>query len=108
MLSFSILLLLTKQAREFFVPEISKAGSALYLDHLIQQKVTEYNRKVVKVTTIDRFLKEEDLDHIDITKIDVEGAELSLLNGAHISLKEKRIDKLLIEVHKTINTSKKT
>jgi hypothetical protein len=36
-------------------------------------------------------------------KIDVEGAELSVLRGANDALRNCRVDRLVIEIHKTVN-----
>lgn len=51
---------------------------------------------------LDSFAKEKNISFIDFLKIDVEGAEYKVLNGAGELLKEKRIKYLLFEVNKNI------
>jgi FkbM family methyltransferase len=91
---------------EFFIPKGSAAGSTFYLEHLSLQKVEEFNKMVVKAITLDKLMEMENLSHVNIVKIDVEGAELLVLRGGQNALKSKRIDKLIVEIHKTINTPK--
>lgn len=52
----------------------------------------------VAVTTLDSFTAEMNIDNINILKIDVQGAELSVLKGAENLLKNKKIDALFVEV----------
>jgi hypothetical protein len=68
--------------------------------------VEEFNKMVVKAITLDKLMEMENLSHVNIVKIDVEGAELLVLRGGQNALKSKRIDKLIVEIHKTINTPK--
>jgi FkbM family methyltransferase len=51
----------------------------------------------IKTYPIDAILNDLMISHVDIAKIDVEGAELLALKGAEKSL--NKIDRLLIEVH---------
>jgi FkbM family methyltransferase len=50
----------------------------------------------VETNTVDNLLGN---DRIDLVKIDVEGAEFMVLNGASETLKEGRITNLMIELH---------
>ena len=43
--------------------------------------------RVVKVSTLDKFAKEHRISNIDVLKIDVEGAELSVIEGGKETLK---------------------
>lgn len=104
---FNIALADRKSEMEFFIPKRSAAGSTFYQEHLSLQKVKEYNRIVVKAMTLDKLIKMEKSSHINIVKIDVEGAELLVLRGGQNALKSKKIDKLIVEIHKTINTPNK-
>ena len=55
-------------------------------------------RYMVQVDTLDRIVDEYGLEKLDLIKIDVEGAELDVLNGSRGVLeRDKPI--LLIEVH---------
>lgn len=51
----------------------------------------------VAITTLDRFVKENQIAKIDLIKIDVEGYEFNVLNGAKETLKKYK-PKLFIEV----------
>jgi FkbM family methyltransferase len=53
----------------------------------------------VYITTLDHLLKELGVDHVDILKINVEGAELEVLKGAKEVLTEKSVFKIVITTH---------
>jgi len=55
----------------------------------------------VRSTTIDIFCRERDIAHIDVLKIDVEGAEYQVLLGARRMLEEKRIGCCVFEFGQT-------
>ena len=52
----------------------------------------------VSTTTIDTFCSEADIPHIDILKIDVQGAEYYVLMGARNMLKDHRISLIYTEL----------
>jgi len=50
---------------------------------LVQNKITNTNKNLtVPVTTLDKFVKDYQINHIDLLKIDVEGMDLEVLKGA--------------------------
>lgn len=51
----------------------------------------------VDLTTLDRFCAEQNISHIDLLKLDVEGHELSVLHGARGMLNGGRIDVIQFE-----------
>jgi FkbM family methyltransferase len=51
----------------------------------------------IPVMTIDSFTETMGIDHIDLLKIDTEGAELDILQGAHRLLASKHIDVIQFE-----------
>jgi FkbM family methyltransferase len=68
---------------------------------------TTYNRRFyarqscpleVTVTTIDEFSKQHLIDHIEILKLDIEGAEKDAISGAESMLSQHRIDIVYTEV----------
>lgn len=61
----------------------------------------EFNSEIVKipVCTVDDFISEQGLSHIDLMKIDVEGFEKSVLQGAEQTLKKHR-PALIIEINR--------
>jgi len=52
----------------------------------------------VTVNTIDRFCAERSLEHVDILKLDVQGAEYDVLKGASAFLAAQRIDLVYMEM----------
>jgi FkbM family methyltransferase len=88
--------------RDFYVPKIA-SGSTFHLDHLLSQTIRDYAKTSVETQTCDRLLETLKIRHVNIMKIDVEGAELSVLRGANDALRNCRVDRLVIEIHKTVN-----
>jgi len=66
------------------------------------QESTSREKLGVKSSTIDSLLKELRVERVSLCKIDVEGAELLVLKGAEYSLKERKIEQFICEVHKGI------
>ena len=62
------------------------------------QGVTIVNSHNVKQITLDSFCKENNISHIDILKMDMQGSELNGLKGASSLLDEKKIDLIYTEV----------
>ncbi len=52
----------------------------------------------VSVTTLDLFARENDLQHIDLLKVDAEGHDLAVLEGAEQLLAAGRVTAVLVEV----------
>ena len=84
------------------------SGSSLNTIH-VDDKLWNFTRKLitgnlkkrfeslnVRTDTIDNFCKEQSIDSIDILKIDTEGSEIEVLEGAKNMLKKTNI--ILIEV----------
>jgi FkbM family methyltransferase len=53
----------------------------------------------VKSNTIDALLREKSIEAVDFCKIDVEGAELFVLKGAEHTLSQKKVKRILCEIH---------
>jgi len=56
-----------------------------------------YREETVKLSTVDAFCQRQGLDQIDFVKIDTEGFEIEVLNGATRMLAEHKISLLLVE-----------
>lgn len=52
----------------------------------------------VKVTTVDKFCRENKIGHIDILKMDIQGGEIMALHGAQRMLSTQQIDLIYIEL----------
>lgn len=52
----------------------------------------------VPVLTVDAFLEEEPVDHVNLIKVDVQGAEKDVIKGAAGALSEQKIDLVYMEV----------
>lgn len=57
----------------------------------------EIKRENIKVRKMDDFVSQQKISHIDFIKIDVEGSEKEVLEGARNTLKEK-VDNVFIEI----------
>ena len=53
-----------------------------------------------KCRTLQSIIKDQQINYIDYLKIDVEGAELYVLQGAHFLMKNSRIGIIQLEIHK--------
>jgi FkbM family methyltransferase len=58
---------------------------------------TLMDKEVVSVTTLDQFTKDNRIDRIEFLKIDTEGHDLNVLQGATGMLEHRRIDFVQVE-----------
>ena len=63
-------------------------------------------QKAVQVITLDDFIKERGITHIDFLKMDIEGGEIFALRGMKETLKQKIIRNIFIHIHSTILSRK--
>jgi FkbM family methyltransferase len=56
----------------------------------------------VPVVRLDDLLPAEGIEHVELVKMDIEGAEIGALEGARESLRAGRIDRILLEFHQSI------
>lgn len=80
----------TTEKQKFFV------ATSHGLSSLIHRPIFDIDGRVddiveVETTAIDVFMKEQNLDHIDYLKLDVEGGELKALLGAKKALENQQI-----------------
>jgi FkbM family methyltransferase len=53
----------------------------------------------VTVSSVDDFLREQKIPHVDLLKLDVQGFELEVLKGAAASLRDNRVSLIMTEVN---------
>ncbi len=66
---------------------------------LLQKNENAFRTVIAKITTIDRFIEENQISYVDILKIDVEGFELEVLHGARNALVKGEIRIIQLERH---------
>lgn len=64
---------------------------------------TEYEN--VDAITLNTLFNQQQIEFVDLAKIDIEGNELNLLKGANQVLTDGKIKRLVIEVHTPITTN---
>ena len=72
------------------------------ISHISIDNRLEKNSIEVESTTLDTFAEQHSINHIDLLKVDVEGAELFVFQGAKKLLKNQKIDCILFEFNKNI------
>ncbi len=73
------------------------------INHIATTNSNGKKTKDVDCLTLDSFTKNTGIKKINFLKIDVEGAELLVLQGAKNLLAEKRIDLILFELNKNLS-----
>lgn len=81
---------------------IRLGGSGTSLDKDFLE--VDFGTRTIDVQTLDSLIKEQNMPHPDFIKIDVEGHEYKVLQGAKAALQAKPI--LFIEVAKTLNNKR--
>jgi len=81
-------LALSDSEGEMAIAPVSQGCFILRSDNMDLSQYTTHTR--VKVTTIDKFIRNQNLTQVDFIKADVEGAELFLLKGAEGCLREHK------------------
>jgi FkbM family methyltransferase len=66
---------------------------------LFQKNEDAFRAVTAQITTLDKFIEEKKITHVDILKIDVEGFELEVLLGAKNVLTQGKIGVVQIERH---------
>ena len=79
---------------------INKSSPWFKLKNLVLNKKDSFQKKIkIKTIRLDEYFKVKDINKIDLLKIDTEGHELKVLNGAKKIFETNKIKYLLIEIH---------
>ena len=62
------------------------------------QSTKDYIKYKVYTSTLDKFVKKNNIKSIDILKVDIEGSEYEFLKGTKNTLKKSKIKIILIEI----------
>jgi len=76
-------------------------ASSIFREHLAKQSKAVESFAVVKVPIcrLDSIVGKLRLDHVDLIKIDVEGAELDVLRGSKGLIEHGGVERIVVEVH---------
>jgi FkbM family methyltransferase len=88
--------------REFINYRKSVLSSLLPLDESPENRFrgTEIaSRQMVEVQTVDGFVAEHKIDHIDVLKIDTQGSDLAVLQGSFETIARNAIGHVLVELN---------
>ena len=84
-------------------PKQRNMGTSSVLSHAPRQQSVE-----IPLVTLDTFLRERGIAHVDLLKMDIEGAELAALSGARAALAGGKIKRILLELHVEIMGAEKS
>ena len=95
--------------KNFYINDLSSTSTFSKLDKnslwlkiknkIINKKNSIIKKIKIKTSTIDNFVKQNKIKKIDLLKIDTEGHEFEILNGAKKTIQDGKIRYLLIELH---------
>ena len=86
---------LNEKRKIYFDNPIS--GSASLVEHSHHFDIDKASQKTIDLDSIDNFVNINNIKKIDLLKIDVEGFEFEVLNGARQAISNRRIDSILFE-----------
>ena len=79
---------------------INKNSPWFKFKNIVLNKKDSFQKKIeIKTIRLDDYFKVKDINKIDLLKIDTEGHELKVLNGAKKIFENDKIKYLLIEIH---------
>ncbi len=74
--------------------------SVIPLEVSTNEKVSE-----ISETTLDEFMSQHQLSHVDFMKLDAEKSELLILEGGKNTFRDKKISSIICEIHSSKNSS---
>ena len=81
-----------------FLYKVNEEDVYGYLDPYVENKKLKKHSEI-EVTTIDSIVLSNNINTINLLKIDVEGFEYEVLLGCNDTLKKNKIKKIIIEIH---------
>ena len=82
---------------ELFYDREKSGLASLYPRQLDYFGIDFSKKETVRLSTVDNYCRENNIDKIDFLKLDVEGHELKILHGAREMLNTNKITNILIE-----------
>ena len=93
----------------FFINSLSSTSSFSLLNNnslwlkikniILNEKDSIKDSIILRTSTVDHYVRKNNIDIIDLLKIDTEGHELEVLMGAQNVINENKVKYLLIELH---------
>ena len=80
-----------------YLPDTGSGLASLHERHDTSVRSHEYGTLEVEVVDLDSYIEANGITQVDVLKIDVEGHEVSVLEGARRALKEHRIAAIMFE-----------
>jgi hypothetical protein len=65
---------------------------------ILLQSTKDFIKYKVSTSTLDTFVKKNNIKSIDILKVDIEGSEYEFLKGARNTLKKNKVKIILLEI----------
>ncbi len=65
---------------------------------ILFQGSKDFIKYQVSTSTLDNFIKKNEIQSIDVLKVDIEGSEYELLKGAKTTLKNNKVKIILVEI----------
>lgn len=78
-----------EERRELYSDKPGSGLASLYNRHIDHHGIAMHLRETVSISTLDSYVELNRIERIDVLKIDVEGHELAVLNGAQKTLQER-------------------
>ncbi|MBR8828141.1 MAG: FkbM family methyltransferase [Gomphosphaeria aponina SAG 52.96 = DSM 107014] len=98
---------LSDQEGEVTLYATGRKIASLYKQHLHGENLENYQEEKIKLVTLEKFCQAEKIHQIDFLKLDVEGHELKILDGAKEKIKSQQISLIQFEFGET-NISSRT
>lgn len=83
--------------RDLYFDKEGSGLASVYPRDLSHHHIDFSTRETIELTTLDQFCAQQELDHIDFLKLDVEGHELSVLKGGERMIGEGRVPLIQFE-----------